>query len=47
MKNNGFVVESDRLIDVVRMPDGLLTSLDNTRIFAAHRAGVKIQARIF
>ncbi|MGF6647339.1 LysM peptidoglycan-binding domain-containing protein [Paraburkholderia sp. GAS82] len=47
MQKNGFVVESDRLIDVVRMPDGQLTSLDNTRILAAQRAGVNIQARVF
>ncbi|MCW7542141.1 hypothetical protein OOT46_30575 [Aquabacterium sp. A7-Y] len=47
MKRNGFVVEPDRLIDVVRMPDGVLTSLDNTRILAAQRAGVNIQARVF
>nr|WP_305089270.1 hypothetical protein [Massilia sp. YIM B04103] len=47
MRKNGFVVEPDRLIDVVRMPDGGLTSLDNTRILAAQRAGVTIQARVF
>jgi hypothetical protein len=47
MQKNGFIVESDRLIDVVRMPDGQLTSLDNTRILAAQRAGVNIQARVF
>lgn len=47
MKRDGFVVEPDRLIDVVRMPDGKLTSLDNTRILAAQRAGVNIQARVF
>lgn len=47
MQQNGFVVEPDRLIDVVRMPDGQLTSLDNTGILAAQRAGVNIQARVF
>lgn len=47
MQRDGFVVEPDRLIDVVRMPDGELTSLDNTRILAAQRAGVNIQARVF
>ena len=47
MKRDGFVVEPDRLIDIVRMPDGGLTSLDNTRILAAQRAGVNIQARVF
>lgn len=47
MKAKGFVVEPDRLIDVVRMPDGGLTTLDNTRILAASRAGVKVQARVW
>jgi hypothetical protein len=46
MLNSGFKVESDRLIDVVMMPDGQLTSLDTTRIIAADRAGIKIQARL-
>jgi hypothetical protein len=46
MQKNGFVVEPDRLIDVVRMPDGGLTSLDNTRIVAADLARVKVQARV-
>ncbi|WP_240616584.1 RHS repeat domain-containing protein [Marinobacter fuscus] len=46
MQKNGFQVEPDKLIDVVRMPDGGLTSLDNTRIVAADLAGVKIQARV-
>lgn len=45
MRKNGFVVEPDKLIDVVRMPDGL-TSLDTTRIVAADLAEVKIQARV-
>lgn len=47
MKKNGFVVEPDRLIDVVRMPDGQLTSLDTTRILAADRAGINVQARLW
>jgi hypothetical protein len=47
MKRDGFVVEPKRLIDVVRMPDGKLTSLDTTRILAAERAGIKIEARVF
>ena len=46
MQKNGFVVEPDKLINVVRMQDGSLTSLDNTRIVAADLAGVKIQARV-
>jgi RHS repeat-associated protein len=33
-------------IDVVRMPDGKLTTLDNTRVLAADRAGINAQARI-
>lgn len=37
----------DRLIDVVWMPDGGLTTLDNTRILAASRAGVNIWARVW
>ncbi len=33
-------------IDVVRMNDGLLTSVDNTRVLAAHEAGVNIKANV-
>lgn len=33
-------------IDVVRMKDGGLTTIDNTRVLAASRAGVNVQARI-
>jgi hypothetical protein len=47
MKKYGFIVEPTRLIDVVRMPDGQLTSLDTTRILAADRAGINIQARLW
>jgi len=32
-------------IDVVRMPDGHLTSMDNTRVRAAREAGIKVEAR--
>ncbi|MGF6512640.1 RHS repeat-associated protein [Pseudomonas sp. BT76 TE3572] len=32
-------------IDVVRMPDGQLTSMDNTRVRAAREAGIKVEAR--
>lgn len=46
MRKDGFVVEQDKLIDVVRMQDETLTSLDNTRIVAADLAGVKVQARV-
>lgn len=47
MNRNGFLIEPDRLIDVVRMADGRLTSLDNTRILAASRAEVLPRVRIF
>ncbi len=33
-------------IDVVRMPDGSLTSLDNRRLFAAREAGINVEANI-
>lgn len=33
-------------IDVVRMNDGGLTTLDNTRVLAARRAGIPVQANI-
>lgn len=31
-------------IDVVRLPDGTLVSVDNTRLLAAHRAGIEVRA---
>jgi hypothetical protein len=33
-------------VDVVRMPDGGFTSVDNTRILAAREAGIDVQANI-
>ncbi|MDG6472550.1 hypothetical protein QAZ12_11220, partial [Glaesserella parasuis] len=33
-------------IDVVNMPDGAPTSLDNTRVLAARQAGVKVEATV-
>ena len=33
-------------IDVVRMSDGGLTAVDNTRVLAAHRAGVDVRATV-
>ncbi|PCS03383.1 hypothetical protein RU86_GL001817 [Lactococcus piscium] len=33
-------------IDVVRMPDGNLTTLDNTRVAAARKVGIDIQATV-
>ena len=33
-------------IDAVRMPDGGLTSVDNTRLFAAKRSGIDVRAQV-
>ena len=33
-------------IDVVRMPDGKLTTVDNTRLLAAKRAGIDVRANV-
>ena len=33
-------------VDVVRQPDGKLTSMDNARIRAAREAGIDVKARI-
>jgi hypothetical protein len=41
MLKNGWVGDP---IDVVRMSDGTLTSFDNTRLLAAQRAGINVQA---
>lgn len=43
MRNNGWVGDP---IDVVRMPDGGLTTIDNTRVAAARQAGIDVQANI-
>jgi RHS repeat-associated protein len=43
MRANGWMGDA---IDVVRMPDGGLTSLDNTRLLAANRAGIDVRASI-
>lgn len=43
MRANGWVGDA---IDVVRMGDGGLTSLDNTRLLAAKRAAIDVQANI-
>ncbi|MCX9134644.1 hypothetical protein OKS68_19445, partial [Aeromonas veronii] len=43
MKENGWQGDP---IDVVKMPDGGLTSIDDTRVRAAREAGVKVQARV-
>lgn len=49
MRRNGFIPEPEpgKFLDVVRMSDGGLTTLDNTRILAARRAGVNVEARLF
>ncbi|EOW1265268.1 type IV secretion protein Rhs, partial [Proteus mirabilis] len=33
-------------IDVIRMKDGGLTTIDNTRVLAASRAGINVKARV-
>jgi RHS repeat-associated protein len=43
MKTKGWAGDP---VDVVRMSDGKLTTIDNTRILAASRAGIKVQAQI-
>jgi hypothetical protein len=43
MKRNGW---KDEPIDVVMMPDGVLTSMDNRRLLAARHAGINVQARV-
>jgi hypothetical protein len=43
MGANGWVGDP---IDVVRMPDGTLTTIDNTRLLAANEAGINVQANI-
>lgn len=41
MRTDGWVGDT---IDVVRMSDGALTTLDNTRVLAASRAGIEVEA---
>ncbi|MBC1718967.1 hypothetical protein HB979_11865 [Listeria welshimeri] len=43
MKANGWKGDP---IDVVKMPDGSLTTLDNTRVAAAREAGIDVQATV-
>lgn len=43
MKTNGWQGDA---VDVVRMPDGGLTSMDNTRIAAARDAGIDVKANV-
>jgi len=51
MRENGFIAANEKTkignaVEVVRMPDGGATSLDNRRIMAAETAGVPVLARI-
>ena len=43
MKANGWKGDP---IDVIRIADGKLITVDNTRVLAASRAGIKVEARI-
>lgn len=43
MRANGWAGDP---IDVVRMPDGGLTTIDNRRVVAANQAGIDVQATI-
>lgn len=43
MKANGWKGDP---IDIVRMPDGSLTTLDNTRVAAAREVGIDVQATV-
>ncbi|QWH98005.1 hypothetical protein EXW36_27990 (plasmid) [Bacillus mycoides] len=43
MKSNGWKGDP---IDVVKMPDGNLTTIDNTRVAAAREVGIEVQATI-
>lgn len=43
MRTNGWRGDP---VDVIRMPDGKLTSMDNTRITAAREAGIDVQATV-
>lgn len=43
MKENGWLGDP---IDVVRMDDGELTTLDNTRVVAARAAGIDVKANV-
>ena len=43
MRENGWVGDA---VDIVHMPDGGLTSVDNTRILAAQEAGIHVHGII-
>lgn len=41
MKKNG---EKGNPIDVIEIPDGIYTTIDNTRVVSAREAGINVQA---
>lgn len=41
MRANGW---RGKPVDVVRMPDGRLVTVDNSRVLAAHEAGIDVRA---
>jgi hypothetical protein len=43
MRTRGWVGDP---IDVVRMPDGTLATIDNTRVLAARQAGINVEANV-
>lgn len=43
MRTNGWKGDP---VDVVKMPDGKLTSMDNTRITAAREVGIEVKATV-
>ena len=44
MKKNGWKGDP---IDVVEMPDGIYTTIDNTRVASAREAGINVQANVY
>ena len=36
----------DKPIDIIKMPNGSLTTIDNTRVLAARNAGINVRANI-
>ncbi len=43
MKNNGWIGDP---VDIVEMPDGIYTTVDNTRVLAARNAGIDVKANV-
>ena len=43
MKKNGWKGDP---IDIVQMPDGVYTTIDNTRVVSARGAGINVQAKV-